>query len=198
MNICMKFSLLLVLVGASTLSVPAFAVDSGKCSSMLNEGLYKKYKWRGMGESNSKAITAETKSSNIVSASSKMTTEGSTASLDPKYSSNVSTSQTQASSSWGECSLFALQERKEQRDLYVEQNLDQIKKDISSGQGNHLQTLAWFSLCEDSAQAKFNQAMQEHMSDFLVTDSKELNKNIDGVIKGNAELSGQCYVLSSK
>ena len=189
----MKIFLLFTLLCSS-----AFAMDSSKCSNLLNNGLYKKYKWHGMGEANTKAITGETKSSNFLSAISKVTTEGSTVTVDPKYSSNVSTSQSQSMSSWGDCSAFALEERKEQRDLYVEQNLDQIKKDMANGQGDHLEVLSWFSFCDESAKSEFNQTMQQHMSELLVTDSKTLNKNIDGIIKTSSSLSNKCYVLTAK
>lgn len=90
----MKIILLITL-----LSFPAFAIDSVKCSRMLNDGLYKKYKWGGMGESNANAITAETRSSGPTTATSKISTEGTTALSDPVYYTNVSRSQTQSLSS---------------------------------------------------------------------------------------------------
>jgi len=188
----MKIFILLTL-----LSTQVWALNSSSCSSMLNNGWYKKYKWAGMGEANTRAITAETKSSNFISAISKITVENSTATVDPKYSSNVSTSQSQATSSWGECSAFALQERREQRDLYVEQNLDQIKKDVANGRGYHLEALSWFSLCEESVASEFNQELQKNMSAFLVNNSKEFNKNLDNILKNNNDLSTKCYILSA-
>ncbi|MBO9666414.1 MAG: DUF3015 family protein [Bdellovibrio sp.] len=179
------------------LSSSAMAWDSGKCSKMLNDGLYKTYKWGGVGDANANAMTGETKRTNSVSASSKISTEGSTAVLDPKYSSNVSTSETQSTSSWGECNMFALQERKEQRDLYVAQNLDQIRKDIANGSGAHLEVLSWFSLCEDQATSQFNQVMQNQMKRLLVGDARVMTQNIDQLIKDNNSLAQQCYILTA-
>lgn len=188
----MKLFLTLMLLSSS-----AMAMDSSKCSGMLNKGLYKTYKWGGVGEANTKAITGETKRTNPFSATSKISTEGSTAVVDPKYSSNVSTSGTHSVSSWGECSLFALQERKEQRDLYIAQNLDQIKKDIANGDGAHLEILSWFSLCEDSVIPEFNRTMQEKAGDLLVDQAAVLSQNIDNAIKGSKSLANKCYVLSA-
>jgi len=187
----MKIFILLTLMSAQS-----WAINSSGCSNLLNNGWFKKYKWAGVGESNTKAITAETKSSNFISAISKVTTENTTATVDPKYSSNVSTSQTQGTSSWGQCSLFALQERQEQRDLYVAQNLDQIKKDIANGNGHHLETLSWFSMCDESVNTQFNTELQKNIATLLVDNSKDFNAGIDKVIKSNQSLSEKCYILS--
>lgn len=188
----MKVFLVLMLIGSTT-----WAMDSSRCSGMLNKGWYKKYKWQGMGEANTKAITGETKSSNIISATTKITGEGTTAVFDPGYSTNVSVSNTQSTSSFGECSAFALKERKEQRDLYVAQNLEQIQIDVANGRGPHLETLSWFSLCEDRALAKFNDALQKNMRNLLVSEPQAFTHEIDRVIGGDRELADRCYVLSA-
>lgn len=178
------------------LSFPAFAIDSAKCSRMLNDGLYKTYKWGGMGESNAKAITAETKSSGPTTATSKISTEGTTALSDPVYYTNVSRSQTQSSSSWGDCSLFALRERKYQRELYVRQNFDQIKKDIANGDGHHMNTLSWFSLCDDDSQNHFNETLQEKFEQLGSASDTSLSSQIDSIIENSKALTGKCVNLS--
>lgn len=186
----MKFFLIVTFLSSS-----AWAIDSNKCSGLLNKGLYKKYKFAGMGEANMKAVTGETKNSNIASASSKISTENTTVISDPKYYSNVSTSQTQSTSSFGECSAFALQERRDLRDQYVAQNLDQIKKDVAMGDGGHLEVLSWFSLCEDSALREFNEALQNNLAKLVSLEASAFSKNLDQVIRADAGLAKKCYVL---
>lgn len=178
-------------------SSSAFAWDSAKCSKMLNNGLYATYKWGGVGDSNLNAMTGETKKTNSASASSKISVEGTTAVLDPKYSSNISTSNTQGTSSWGDCSLFALQKRKEQRDLYLAQNGDQVKVDIAKGYGGHLEALSWFSLCDDQVILEFNSALQTEMKSLVDAHAQKLSQSIDKVIFSHKNLKSGCYNLSS-
>lgn len=185
-----------IIVLITLLSFPAFAIDSAKCSRMLNDGLYKKYKWGGMGESNANAITAETRSSGPTTATSKISTEGTTALSDPVYYTNVSRSQTQSLSSWGECSLFSLQERKLQREQYVRQNFDQIKKDIANGDGLHMNTLSWFSLCDDEAQGNFNEMLQSEFGNLSLAKDEQLSSKIDQIIESSKSLQGKCINLS--
>lgn len=164
---------------------------------MLNDGMWKKYKWGGIGESNANAITAETRSSGPTTATSRISTEGTTALSDPVYYTNVSRSQTQSLSSWGDCSLFALQERKEQREQYVRQNFDQIKKDIANGDGLHMETLSWFSLCDDQAQGSFNETLQAKFERLGSSSESDFSKTMDQIITDNKSLTGKCINLSS-
>lgn len=188
----MKVFLLILLVSSS-----AFALDSSKCSTMLNNGMYKKYKFAGVGEANTKAITGETKSAGSFKATSHLSTEGSTVTLDPKYSTNVSVSNTQVSSSWGDCSLFALQERKIQRDLYIAQNFDQIKKDIANGNGEHMTTLAWYALCDDNAASEYSKTLQNNFEKLSSEQESSFSKVIDQTIEENSALKTKCLSLTS-
>lgn len=164
---------------------------------MLNKGLYKKYKWAGVGEANSKAMTAETKSSGTTKATSRMSTEGSTAIVDPKYTTNVSMSGSQGTSSWGQCSVFGLIERRDQRDLYVAQNFEQIKKDMANGNGEHLKTLAWYALCEDDASENYFQALQSNFEKLSVSSESSFTRALDGVIESNSVLKVKCFNLTA-
>ncbi len=189
----MKLFILLLLAAPAS-----FAWDSSKCSKMLNDGLYKKYEWGGVGDSNINAMTKETKKSGSFSGTSNITTEGTTAVSDPKYSTNVSTSQSQTSSSYGDCSLFGLKERREQRDLYLAQNFDQIKRDIAVGRGPHLESLSWFSLCEDGIKTQFNDTLQKNFSALYTEgDEKKVALKIDSVVAEDARLRTGCFILSA-
>lgn len=187
-----------LLISLFFISNTTYAIDSAKCSKMLNDGLYKKYEWGGMGDYNLNAMTKETKKNGHTTASSNISTEGSTALLDPVYYSNVSTSEAQSTSSTGECSLFAIEERKNQRDLYITQNFDQIKMNIAKGSGEHLEALAWFSFCEDGVKADFNQQLQKHYEDFYMKSGKPnlLAENIDQVMGEDQGIKNKCIILS--
>lgn len=171
----------------------SYAWDSGKCSKMLNDGLYKKYKFEGVGDANLKAITGETKKSGSTTASSATSTEGSTAILDPKYSSNITTSEGQITSSTGECSLFALKERENFRNQYFIQNESQIMNEIAQGGGMHIENLAWLSLCENDA--NLGTVLQSNFSKFVPA-KKNGGTVIDNVIFQDPSLKIKCYNLS--
>lgn len=171
----------------------SYAWDSAKCSKMLNDGLYKKYKFGGIGDANANAITGETKKSGSTSASSATSTEGSTALLDPKYYSNITTSEGQSTSSTGDCSLFALKERETFRNQYFAQNEFQIMNEIAQGGGMHIEDLAWLSLCDNDA--NLEKVLQANFSKFL-----QANKNggaiIDQIVYQDPDLKTKCYNLS--
>jgi hypothetical protein len=187
----MKIALLILLANSF-----ALAFDSSKCSSMMNNGLYKKYKFGGVGEANSKAMTGETKSAGTTKATSRMSTEGSTAILDPKYTTNVSVSGSQGTSSWGQCSAFGLLERREQRELYVAQNFDQIKKDIANGKGEHLNTLSWYALCENDATVSYSKTLQNSFEVLANSAQPQFTKALDGIVEGIPALKAKCFNLS--
>ncbi len=174
------------------LSSSAFAWDSAKCSKMLNDGLYKKYEWGGVGDHNVNAMTKETKKSGSSTATAKISTEGSTAVLDPGYSTNVTRSETQSTSSWGECSLFGLKERKAQREAFVAQNLDQIKIEAAKGQGPFLESLAWLSLCESGTNSKFDLILQDNFQQ-VFADGNQVPQALDRIIQESFQLQQKCF-----
>lgn len=188
----MKIALLILLANSF-----ALAFDSSKCSTILNKGLYKKYKWNGIGEANNKAMTAETKSSGSTKGTTRITSENTTAVVDPKYTTNVTVTGAQGTSSWGPCSAFGMLERRDQRDLYVAQNFDQIKKDIASGNGEHLKTLAWFALCEDHASDTYFQTLQSNFEKLSTSNEAHFTKTMDQVVESNSALKSQCFNLTA-
>lgn len=186
----MKFAFLIIIA-----PIMAWSWDSTKCSNMLNNGLYKKYKWGGVGDHNLKAMTQETKKAGASSASSNISTEGSTALLDPKYYTNVTRSESQSTSSTGECSPFALKERKQQREAFIVQNLEHIKVESAQGGGPYLEALAWISMCNDSVSPLFNSTLKANFQNvFLGHDAVQA---LDKVVSDSVELRQGCYEFSS-
>ena len=178
----------------AVMSTSAFAVDSRKCSSMLNNGLWKKYKYGGVGESNINAMTQGTKRDGSSTASSDMSTEGTTAISDPKYTSNVSTSQTQSLSSWGECSAFAkTKEMRKDREIYVAQNETEVLIDVARGDGEHLKVLTFYSACSPEAYKELSAKLQKSVGESeTMPDSKSICASIDRIISQSSDLKSKC------
>lgn len=185
----MKFLFLLFLVVPS-----AYAVDSKECSKLLNDGLYKKYRYMGVGESNAQAMTNGTKRQGSSTASSDVSSEISSAILDPKYTSNYSTSQTQSLSSWGECSLFAdVGALKEDRTKYIAQNETEVLIDIARGDGEHLKVLTFYSACSEKSYPVLSKKLQHSFSNkTTLPKASDIGSDIDEIIQNDAFLKNSC------
>jgi hypothetical protein len=188
----MKSILILAFVFFSSMS--AHAIDSRKCSNMLNNGLWKKYRYGGIGEHNANMMTQGTKRDGASTVSSDVTSETTTALLDPKYSSNVSTSETQSTSSWGECSAFAHADQlRKDREVYMAQNEHEVLIDIARGSGEHLKVITFYSACFAEAYDELSIKLQKNISDSnKVLNTKEICQSIDRIISENQSLKSQC------
>lgn len=160
--------------------------------------MLKKYKYGGMGEAYWQAITGGTKKDGSTKASSESsTTEPTTMLLDTKYTSNVYTSQTQSTSSWGDCSLFAIRkELKKLRKTYLAQNLNEIKIEMARGKGEHLQVLTFYSICSKEAYTPLSKSIQRNFSIIMQNKNhvNQLINHIDTTIKESSTLQKYCYI----
>lgn len=161
---------------------------------MLNNGLWKKYKYGGVGEANINACTQGSKREGSSTVLSDGTTEASTASVDTKYTSNVWTSQTQSTSSFGECNAFAQSEQmKKDREIYIAQNESEVLMDIARGNGEHLKVVTFYSACPPEAYKELSSNLQKLISDSeKVPNSKSICQNIDSIISKNQSLKEKC------
>lgn len=185
---------LVLTVILTLVSFKVLAIDSSKCSKMLNNGWLKKYEYAGIGESNANAITRATKSKGTTAAYSDVTTEGSTVISDPGYTTNTSKSQTQSTSSWGDCSAFAKIKMQEYQEKYIDQNQAQILKQISIGSGEHLEMLAYFNICEDKVFKNFGESLQKNYLDISAEQgARDMVKEIKSVLKSDKNLQKSCY-----
>jgi hypothetical protein len=184
----MKVSIFLVSV---LFTFTAHAINMSGCDNLMNDGWYKKYKYQGIDQ----PLTKATKDHGSSAGSSRATTERSTATLDPKYSSNVTTSQTNFTSSRGPCGAIAMNEIRETRDLYIAQNRDEMLKEIAVGHGEHLNALASFSFCDKTSYGHFAAQMQAHAADFINSQtSASFASVIDREVSQDTDLSKSCYV----
>lgn len=188
----MKSLLCLVVVLMTTSTV--YAMDSRKCSRMLNNGLWKKYKYGGVGEANMNACTQGTKKDGASTVTSDATTEASTTAIDTKYTSNVWTSQTQSTSSYGDCNTFAqVEQLKKDREIYMAQNEHEVLIDIARGNGEHLKVITFYSACAPEAYKelglKLKQTLSKHDS---IPEIKTLCTSIDLIISQSDSLKQVC------
>ena len=180
----------------SFIACSSYCLDYVKCSRMLNNGLYKTYRWQGINN-RGPDMTAETKKNGSSHAYSDISTENSTADLDPKYTSNFLSSMAGGTFSSGDCSLLALSERKNQRDLYITQNFAQVRKEIAEGHGPHVETLAYMSLCDEDAQTEFDMTLQSSFEELYSSKASNVGTAIDKIINSAPGLNQKCFNLSS-
>jgi hypothetical protein len=173
---------------------PLYAIDSKKCSNMLNNGMWRKYRYGGMGEAYWNACTQGTKKEGSSTVTSDSSTEASTTAVDTKYTSNVWTSQTQSTSSFGECSAFAQAEQlKKDREVYIAQNEHEVLIDIARGNGEHLKVITFYSACAPEAYKELSSDLQRSISGAAdVPDTKTICVNIDKIISENQFLRTKC------
>lgn len=188
----------LILLTVVLLSVTSltYAIDSVKCSNMLNNGLWKKYKYGGMGEAYWNACTKGSKKDGTTRVTGDASTESSTTAVDTKYTSNVWTSQTQSTSSFGECSAFAqLEQLKKDRDVYIAQNENEVLIEIARGNGEHLKVITFYSGCTTDAYSELSSNLQKFISDEkTIPDPRTISSNVDKIISSSNFLRSQCLV----
>jgi hypothetical protein len=186
---------LLVFVILLVTSSSLYAIDSKKCSKMLNDGLWRKYRYGGMGEAYWNACTQGTKKEGSSTVTSDATTEGTTTAVDTKYTSNVWTSQTQSTSSWGECNAFAqVEQLKKDREVYMAQNEHEVLIDIARGNGEHLKVITFYSACAPEAYTELGSKLKASLSKHnALPDVKTLCNDIDLIITQSDSLKQACF-----
>lgn len=165
---------------------------------MLNNGLYKTYKYGGVGEAYWNAITQGSKKDGPFTVTGQSTTtEPTTMTFDPKYTTNAWTSQTQSTSSWGDCSMFALRdELRKNRKQYIDQNLNELKMEIARGEGEHLKVVVFYSACQKQAIAPISNYLRSHMPSYLGAGAIEnISNDIDHLVKDELSNQGLCYQI---
>ena len=110
---------------------------------------------------------------------------------------DVSSTSSQFTSSWGECSALGM---REQREVFIASNADQLMIDSARGGGEYLEALADLSGCHDGpARKQFYSAMQKNFEAVYLnrSDSPDaIGKRIDKVILSQPELKRMCKISS--
>lgn len=180
-----------VLLGVLAFSHSTWALDMDACSKLMNNGWYKKYEYGGVDQ----PLTKATKKHGSSKGTSATSTEGSTASVDPGYTTNVYTSHTQFTSSWGACDSIGLQRVEEAREKYYSQNKSEILKQMARGEGEHLAVLASFSLCDSDARAPLALQFQKNIQRFADLSGNSYGAVVDSIIVSDSALATRCMSL---
>jgi len=134
----------------------AYGYDDKKCFKFYTKNGMRKYDYFGGFSSEASKKYGSSK------ATSQATTQSTTMAVDPMVYTGQSTSTVQYISSWGECSWLGLNNDQMQRESYIARNIDEIKQEVATGEGEHLQALFVLTGCDDSLHADFNKVLQQN------------------------------------
>lgn len=159
---------------------------------MVNNGWFRKYDYQGPYFH---GLTAATKASqkNPLMATVDVTNESATAGSDSGYSSNTSTSQTQATTSTGECSLFAENIRKGRVNGLIANNLNELKIDIANGKGVYTKALSEIILCRGDQEKEVSQLLRAQYSE-LFSQKENLGNRIFERVMNQMGSTSSCYI----
>jgi len=172
------------------------ARNDAMCNRLVSNGWFKQYKYKGSdGYDVSTRTTRQDGSFKVLS---EYSTEAPMSSVDPGTTTNRTWASTQSLSSFGECSFLTYKKVKAERERYVAQNKEELKKETALGRGEHLAVLAYYSLCDESSLADFSQVLQKNFSNIFRSSDQNtstLVKNIDKAISSSPKLRGSCQII---
>lgn len=162
--------------------------DLYKCAQMVyKDGMLKKYEYKG------NTWGANTKKHGVFSSTTGSTTETTTASVDPGVSTKQLLSTTQFSSSWGECAAIDYEITQEFRSNYIKQNIAEIKKQISVGDGYHLASLAFLSGCKQVDRTGWIDTLQKNFEPLYDANNEtQFDHQLQMMIHSDTTLASQC------
>lgn len=123
-----------------------------------------------------------------------VTTEGSTASVDPGVSTGVSQSHSQSTSTRGECKWGGFFVSHNDYKEYLAQNMHEIKNQMAKGQGGHLEILASAFTCDESGKKALSKVLQKNFGEFVdyePANAAEFAASLKHVVEGTPALHCQ-------
>lgn len=160
---------------------------------LYSKGLFKKYEMKYTagegGTSTSK--TSEKEGSLKVSANS--SGQSVTSTFDPGVWIGSSTSTTQSSSSFGECSSIRNTSLWNQREEYIAENYLVLQNEISKGQGESIDVITFLSGCPPEVKIQFSNLMHENYNSLF--DQKqgwEFSPEVDRLLDSHHVLDKAC------
>jgi len=172
--------------------------NDAKCSKFLNTGWYKQYKYWGSALISTKVTGRAIRRDGFISSTSQYSTEATTWVTDPGTTTNRGESYPQLISSYGECAVWAFKKVKAERERYVAQNKEELKKETALGRGEYLAVLAYYSLCDESSLADFAQVLQKNYSKIFRSSDQNISTlvgNIDEAISSSPKLHRSCQII---
>ncbi len=179
--------ILLLFALSFSVSEAVFA-NAYTCAKMVyKDGWLKKYDYLGntWGEN--------TKKHGMVSSSIGSSGEKTTAIFDPGVTTGQWMSSMQYSSSWGECAMVEMYITQQFREDYIDQNMDELKKQIALGKGHHVDALAFLSGCTEVEQSQWTHKLQSGTAEFYdINKANEFSQKIDQMIHSDSHLNQHC------
>jgi hypothetical protein len=175
------------------LFISAFYLETVQ-ANQCGEFIYNKKGWLRKYEYMNLTITENTQKHGSSSSSSGLSTESSTAASDFGVWAGHISSYAQVISTKGPCSLgtlFSYDARKK----YINQNIAEVKKEFSRGNGEHLETVAFFSQCSQKSVEHFGKVVKQSMNEFSSlkeADAEIFSERVDLLIKNDAILAKEC------
>lgn len=170
----------------------AFAYKWEQCRRFVIGGAwFRKYEIAGPGSGF--ITTRKSSSMSTVRISTDWSTEASTISTDSGVWTKYTTAPSQWISSTGACSLLAFHQNLFDREIYIAENLEEIKTDLARGQGEHVNVLAYLS-CEDGVASQFRNALRENFETLYEADNQAvfLSEEIDRITLSTPALKNRC------
>ena len=174
--------LLLAITFGLVIPIPAYALKGQACNKFANHGWWRHYRFLGI-VGKGKALSEGTKREGSTSLATDATSEHLTSTIDPGAWTREGISTSQSTSSWGACSLIALQELREERDHFIALNTDEIKRDSAFGAGQYLKTLAFYSLCDLEGTLELSRQMQKNIAQFIDSTPAELPSKFSAILQ---------------
>ncbi len=124
---------------------------------------------------------------------SQNTTQGSTAVVDPGYTTGYSQAQLMSTSSKKPCNYLGASTNKE-RDQFTAANGDGLKRDIARGDGQNLRAFALLSGCNETVLTHYFAAMRSQYDALapLSAERGDLPQAMDQIVARDQQLAGAC------
>lgn len=130
------------------------------------------------------------------STSSGVSTESTTAVSDVGVSTGASQGWQQSSSTKGECKWMGLFASRDEYKDYLAQNMQEIKQEISKGEGGHLEILASAFECDSAGRKLMPSSLQRNLERFVDLDSKNSDQFVKALNETiEQEHPGNCHII---
>lgn len=175
-------------------SVMAFQARSCAEKVWMKKGLFRQYEVKYSSiEFISFKTSSEEGSMKVSSASS---TQNSTMSLDPGITTGQTQSATQFSSTYGDCSIWASNDRWMRREFYIAENMGNIRSDVAKGDGEYLDTFLFLTGCPAEAKGQFSNLLHRQYSSLFNNEEYwGLGSDVDQLMQQDAVLRSTCNVF---
>ncbi len=158
---------------------------------VTKNAMLRKYDYKYMWGSSESLTKGQEGSSHVTSQNS---TQGTTAGVDPGYTTGDTQAQFMSTSSKKPCESFWADNGRYEREKFIAANSDELKRDIARGAGQNLQAVAVLSGCNTAVLPHFYETVRTSYDALapLSPDGGALSSALDDVIAKDFVLSQGC------